>query len=111
MAYGRPQDSQKEQQWRRRLKEWQASGLSVRAFCKLRHLSQPSFYAWRRELAERDALRPAFVPVQVVGDESDGASDLLELVLAGGRRVRVPAGFDAATLRRLLAVLEEQPPC
>jgi len=29
-----------------------------------------------------------------------------ELELAGGRRLRVPASFDATTLRRLLEVLE-----
>jgi hypothetical protein len=33
------------------------------------------------------------------------------VLLAGGRRLRVPKGFDAATLRQLLAVLEEQTPC
>jgi hypothetical protein len=27
--------------------------------------------------------------------------------LAGGRRIAVPAGFDAATLTRLIAVLEQ----
>ena len=35
----------------------------------------------------------------------------LELILAGGRRLRVPTGFDAATLRQALAVLEEEPRC
>jgi transposase len=72
-------------------------------------LSQASFYSWRRELSKRDARRPRFVPVQMLGDEDRAAP--LELVLSGGRSVRVPGGFDAATLRRLLAVLEEQPPC
>jgi transposase len=109
MAYGRPRDGQKEQQWRRWLREWQSSGLSVRAFCERHHLSEPRFYAWRGKLAKRDAQRPAFVPVQVVADEA--LTTTLELVLAGGRKLRVPAGFDAATLRQLLAVLEEQPPC
>src|SRR5229473_5565969 len=102
MAYGKRHDRQKEQQWRRWLKEWQASGLSVRAFCERQRLSEPSFYAWRRELAKRDAQRPAFVPVHVVAEGDPGAA--LELVVASGRRVRVPAGFDAATLRQLLAV-------
>jgi hypothetical protein len=32
-------------------------------------------------------------------------------VLAGGRRLRVTPGFDPATVRQLLAVLEEAPPC
>jgi hypothetical protein len=36
---------------------------------------------------------------------SDGAS--LHLELAGGRRIAVTAGFDAATLTRLIAVLEQ----
>jgi hypothetical protein len=33
----------------------------------------------------------------------------LELLLAHGRTVRVAPGFDAAALRALLAVLEEEP--
>ena len=108
MAYGKRHDRQKEQQWRRWLKEWQASGLSVRAFCERQRLSEPSFYAWRRKLATCDARRPVFVPVQISADEEGLTGDSsLEVVLAGGRRVRVPAGFDAATLRQLLAVLEE----
>jgi hypothetical protein len=35
----------------------------------------------------------------------DGAS--LHIELAGGRRIAVTAGFEAATLTRLLAVLDE----
>jgi hypothetical protein len=36
---------------------------------------------------------------------NDGANIHIELV--GGRRIAVTAGFDAATLTRLIAVLEE----
>ncbi|HTU93988.1 MAG TPA: hypothetical protein VMF69_28165 [Gemmataceae bacterium] len=35
----------------------------------------------------------------------------IEVVLAGGRCVRVTPGFDPATLRQLLAVLQEGEPC
>jgi hypothetical protein len=38
-------------------------------------------------------------------------SPALELVLSSGRVIRVPPGFDAGTLRQLLAVLEEKPAC
>jgi hypothetical protein len=42
-------------------------------------------------------------------DEPTAATgETLEVLLAGGRRIRVAAGFDAATLRQLLAVLEEK---
>jgi hypothetical protein len=47
--------------------------------------------------------QPLFVPVGVV------PSSTLELVLGHDRVIRVPTGFDAATLRQLLAILEERP--
>jgi transposase len=109
MAQGKARDLRKEREWRRRIREWRRSGLSVRAFCAGHSLAQPSFYAWRRELAKRDAESAAFVSVEVVADAP--AADALEVVLDGGRTIRVVAGFDAATLRQLLAVLEERPPC
>lgn len=34
-----------------------------------------------------------------------------EVLLAEGRRVRVPVGFDAAELRRLVEALEALPAC
>jgi|ERR1700677_5067803 hypothetical protein len=110
MAQGRPRDSRKEQQWRRWIVQWQQSGLSVRAFCTLHDLAQPSFYAWRRALQQRDAAASTFVPVQIVPDD-EPSSSRFEVVLAGGRILRVPPGFDHAALRQLLAVLEEVRPC
>jgi len=110
MSHGKPRDPRKEQQWRRWLRQWQNSGLSVRAFCTRHHLTLPSFYAWRRELQQRDSAAP-FVAVGVVPEEAPVATGSVEVILADGRRVRVLPGFDPATLRQLLAVLEEAPPC
>jgi hypothetical protein len=109
MAKGKPRDERKEQYWRRRIREWRASGLTGRAFCERRGLSACSFYGWRRELERRDADHSAFVPVHVVLDEPKAPGGALDLVLAEGRTVRVAPGFDAATLRQLLAVLEDKP--
>jgi hypothetical protein len=111
MAPGRARDERKEQQWRRWIGQWRASGLSVRAFCDRRGLAIPSFYAWRRTLERRAAQVPAFVPVQVVADGLPAQAGGLEVVLRDGRAVRVAPGFDAATLRRLLAVLEGERSC
>jgi hypothetical protein len=63
MAPGRAPDEQKEHQWRRWIAEWQASGMSVRAFCQRRRLTVARFYAWRRVLQRRAAEKSAFVPV------------------------------------------------
>ena len=51
------------------------------------------------------------VPVQVVTDDQPASSTAIEILLAGGRSVRITPGFDPATLRQLLAVLQEVPPC
>jgi hypothetical protein len=104
-------DEQKERQWRRWIDQWQASGLSVRAFCARHDLPSARFYHWRRVLERRAAEEPAFVPVQVVADAVPAQASVLEVVLTDGRAVRVAPGFDAATLRRLLVVLEGEGSC
>lgn len=113
MAHGKPRDPRKEQHWRRLIQLWMNSGLTVRAFCARRHITRPSFYAWRRELQQRDAAA-AFVPVQVeTNDQLARVNSVpaIEVVLAGGQCIRVTSGFDSATLRQLLAVLQEGEPC
>ena len=111
MAPGRTRDERKEHEWRRWIAQWQRSGLSVAAFCARHGLSTANFYAWRRVLQRRTAAPAAFVPVHVVADTPQAPVSALELVLAEGRTVRVAPGFDAATLRQLLAVLREERPC
>jgi transposase-like protein len=125
---GKPCDRAKERFWRRMLCQWRRSGQSVRAFCAQHGLAEPSFYTWRRTLTQRDQVRrqargpgrqalpaqqadsasdqPVFVPVRLLAPAA-----ALEVLLSSGRLLRVPTGFDAATLRQLLAVLEEAPPC
>ena len=111
MSLGRTRDEQKEQQWRRWIALWQSSGLTVAAFCARHGLAPASFYAWRRTLPARAAQKVSLVPVQVVADAAPPASRPLEVVLADGRLVRVPSGFDPAALRQVLAVLREEGPC
>jgi transposase len=111
MAPGRARDEWKEQRWRRWISKWQASGQGVRAFCARHGLAPPSFYAWRRTLARRAADQAAFVPVHIVADMPPVSASALEVVLPDGRMVRVAPGFDAATLRALLSVLQEGGPC
>jgi hypothetical protein len=134
MAQGRERDRCKERDWRQVLRHWRRSGQGVRAYCVENGLSEPSFYAWRRTIQQRDqraersfrrgprqsrdpvegtgadgcpgAGLPTFVPVTITAP-----APALEVVLRGGHVVRVPAGFDALTLRQLLAVLDEAPPC
>ena len=115
MSQGNPRDRGKERFWRRVVRQWRASGLSIRDFCREEGLPEGNFYAWRRILAQRDAEKPVFVPVQVVAEPSmptrpDEVAAALEVILVCGRRLRVGPGFDAATLQRLLPLLEGSRP-
>ena len=60
---------------------------------------------------QRDSVADTLVPVQLVPDDEPSGPSTFEVVLAGGRTLRVASGFDAATLRQLLAVLEEVRSC
>jgi transposase len=102
-------DRQREQLWRETMTAWQASGLSVRQYCRRHDLAEPSFYYWRRELQQRDARptarsSPAFVPVAVV------SAMTLEVRCPSGHVVTLPAA-DAGTLRMLFAALAPEASC
>src|SRR3954454_9247746 len=60
MPQGKPREPSKEQHWRQLLERWQDSGLSVRVFCRRHRLAEPTFYAWRRTLAQLPS--PALPP-------------------------------------------------
>jgi hypothetical protein len=110
MAKSNGRNTSKAEQWQQWIQDWRASGLSVRGFCLRRGLAQPSFYAWRRKLERRAAEPATFIPLRILTDARAASAAALEIVLADGRSVRVQPGFDRATLRQVLAVLEE-PPC
>lgn len=109
--------------WNALLSDFRRSGLTQAEFCRRRDISLHSFrkrlYSPRPSQADSPDARPAatvaphFVPVTILPDPNPPISpppSCIELVLADGRRIAVAPGFDADTLRRLLAVLEV-PPC
>jgi hypothetical protein len=114
-------------EWAALIDQWRQSGLSLPAFCQRHGLSRGSMQNWvykpelKRavEAARREAqgpvdepaasAMPAFLPVKVVqaaavSEASDRSG--VEVVIGSGRRVVIGAGFDAETLRRVVAVLE-----
>jgi transposase-like protein len=94
----------KEQFWRRIVEGHAGSRESVRQWCSRHGVSEPSFYAWRRELTTRDARggRPALLPVTIT---SSAAQAPLEICWPDGLVVRVPAGCDLRLLRGALEVM------
>ena len=156
-SQGAPRNGAKERSWRRLIQQWRHSGMTIRDFCVEHEVSEPSFFAWRRTIADRDRQSgqpsadgygnvdnhktpdsPTFVPLHVVSTPADSTpadstpavstpvvstpvvstpvvstpgGAAYEVVLRDGCIVRVPAGFDPATLRQLLVLLNEERPC
>lgn len=90
-------------------------GASVSRVARRYDVNANQVFAWRRRYrggaAEPAELR--LLPVTVTPDQPEGvaparASELIEIVLAGGYRVRVSDGVQAATLRLVLDVLERR---
>lgn len=111
----------KEEVWRLLVEEQGRCGLSIRAFCRQKAISEPSFYAWRRELRKRDAQRTAgggshgrLIPVEVIrstGEHaaaSSGGDDVqrpLEIGTPGGFTLRFGHDANPETVARLLDVI------
>ena len=105
-------DVEKARYWQAVIRDAVRSGMSTRAFCRLRKLKECQFYWWQRRLKEK---RPPVATSRGPQDGpasfalvSDGAGSHdagIELVLASGRRLRLGRGVDEATLRSVLAVL------
>jgi hypothetical protein len=120
----------RERQWRERVDAWRGSGQTQRAFCKARGISGSSFSRWKAELARRDQLRAeASGEIAASGGSTGRRTEALgwtevgwpsasaecvpegsgfEVFLPRGRSVRLGPRFEAESLRRLLAVLEER---
>ena len=106
------QDVEKARFWRKTIREAARSGLSTREFCRQRRLHESQFYWWQRRLGARPAARnrkpaAASASFALVSEETGTADAGIELVLAGGRRLRIAKGVDEATLRSVLAALDE----
>ena len=106
---------------------WRKSGLSLPAFCAPRGVNAKTMSGWIHKPAYRAAIdrvrskavaaqvpdqaTPAFLPVQVADVQAQqhtpGRAGVA-VVIGSGRRVVVTPGFDAETLRRVVAVLEDR---
>lgn len=105
------------EQWAKRVRRLEESGLSLRRFAEREGLKAGSlsFWKWklRQERGRKREVAPV-PPVELIELRATAARPVaaqpFEVELRSGRRVRVAAGFDAAELARLVVVLEEAQP-
>lgn len=112
------------EQWQKRVKMWQQSGLSAERFGALHGINACTLRYWKHNLkrlsqnhpqtsetaplpSELEANSDAALPLIEVRATLEKESGPFELELAKGRRLRIPASFEQEALRRLLLILEE----
>ena len=93
--------------------EFEASGLLREAFCEQRGLAVGTLDKYRRRVHKgQTSSNGSMLPVEVIWstgqspNRAAGRDGVLVVELRGGRRIEVGRGFDAATLERLLSVLD-----
>lgn len=94
--------------WAKRVERWNASGLSAAEFARREKVRERTLKWWKWQLGSRAKKTAPISPLTFVEMAATTSHDGLELVLESGARVCVPTDFDAATLARLLDVLEHR---
>ncbi len=100
---------------RRVVDAWRQSEASAAAFARRYQLDPQRILRWAKDLDGPALSGVRFHSVRVV-DRGDAATvalapPVVEIVLLGGRRVRVPPGVDPSELRQILEVVEGAPAC
>ena len=110
--------TEKERFWRDAIRQQRRSGRSIRDYCRDQGLSEPSFYAWRRELVRRGvrrakraprpaAKRPAFVSVTLAPGGASSGSTAIECLLPNGVVLRLPVTMDPAAIAAVVTGWEQ----
>lgn len=106
-------DKTKLQHWTKRIKNWETSGLTQRAYCERESLKCSTFDYWRRQVgAAGPAINPTsktritdrltLVPLRV-SDQSPSAN--MRLHGPSGWQLELPSAVEAAWLATLLRQL------
>jgi len=112
MGAGKP-DAEKARYWQQRLGEAARSGISIREYCRRHRLKESQFYWWQRRVrlgrgagGPQPRVNGQAASFALVSEEGGAMDAGVELVLSGGRRLRITKGVDEVTLRTVLAALE-----
>jgi hypothetical protein len=106
-------------EWQKRVERWNESGLSAKQFAAETGVNAGTLQFWKYKLkkqsaelprtARRRAPPPAVSSLIEVRPMSMAADNRFEIELNNGRRLRLPATFDADTVKALVVVLEATP--
>jgi hypothetical protein len=101
------QDEGKARFWQTTIGEAARTGVFIREFCRQRRLKESQFYCWQPRLSRTPQTR-RIRNERAVALASSALVTGVELVLGDGWRSHIAKGADAATLRAVLAAVENR---
>lgn len=101
-------------EWQKRVDRWKDSGLTAKEFAAETGINAGTLAFWRYKLKRpapehrrrRSSAMSILSSIVEVRPAVATAESRFEIEFGNGRRLRVPAAFDASALKTLLAVLE-----
>ena len=96
-------DACRAQQWGMLIQECNSSGLTKRAFCQQRGISEKRFYYWLRKI--RSQAAEAVVPHLVQLEPIRQTEDMLQIQYRGAE-LKLPAGVDLDAVAALLRSIQ-----
>ena len=109
-------------EWKKRIERWRESGLTAEQYAAELGINAGTLKFWKYKLGRPEGAKEGrargsgkskrqarALPLVEVRPKVYAAAAEFELELGGGKRLRIPASFDAEALSRLLAVLTEAP--
>jgi hypothetical protein len=106
-------------EWQKRIERWSDSGLSAKQFAAETGVNAGTLQYWKYKLrkpsgessraAGRRLPEPVVSSLIEVRPVSVTADNRFEIELNNGRRLRLPATFDANVVKTLVVVLEATP--
>jgi hypothetical protein len=102
------------EEWQKRVERWRDSGLSAEQFASELGINPGTLKFWGYKLGKESRAgaavpaqrRPSAPKTPFVEVRPEPVASIIEVELSNGRRLRVPATFDARVLERLLPILE-----
>ena len=103
----------KREKWRQIIESQDASGLSVRAFCRQEGIHETRFYSWRRTLRDESAAGQvaavdAFVPASISERPAAPPCEPIVIELGTGPTLRLPAATTATWVAELIIALNSR---
>ncbi len=101
--------AEREQYWKKQVTGWRSSGQSQVAFCRENGLSRWGFLYWKRKLLGNSSVGDTvFVQVPSPLEMKLAQRSSISIEIDSRHRIEVAEGFDSATLKQILDVLEER---